>query len=329
MPSIKDVANKAGVSTATVSRVINNTSFVSSKVKKRVLKAMDELDYQPNLAAKSLRSKKSNIIGLLMPDIANPFYMNVIKGIEKVMRENSYNILVSNSDDDIEIEKQQLKIFNSQLVDGLIMRATHDDHSFLNKYFDNCPIVFVDCKPINFTKGDMVLANNIEGSFRAINMLLKNGHKKIGYIGGIPTLTTTEERKIGYKKALLHAGLNPQDSLIKLGNSRIDSGYKFAAELVKKEKVTAIFSGNNLITLGVMKFLKEQNIIIPDEVSVVGFDDIEWASFTDPKITTIKQPSKKIGIKAAKLLLQRIQSENEKKYQEYRLAVNVISRNSI
>ncbi len=328
MANIKDVAEQAGVSTATVSHVINNTRFVSKETRIKVMDAMEDLNYHPNLAARSLRSQRSNIVGLLVPDVANPFYMTVIKGVEKVMRKAGYNLLVSNSDDDMETEKSQLKIFNAQLIDGLIMRATVDDHKFLESHKDDYPTVFIDCKPLNYNDGDCVLVNNIEGSFNAVNLFIEKGHKKIGMIGGIPGLTTTEERIEGYKKALRENGLEIDENLIRPGNSRIDSGYRYAKELVEHKNVTALYTGNNLITIGAMKYLKENDIIIPDNLALIGFDDREWSSITEPPLTSVRQPSYEIGKKAGELLLKRIRGQKKDDYQVYRLPVQLIKRKS-
>src|SRR6056297_1396794 len=153
--SMKEVADKAGVSTATVSHVINGTRFVREETKSQVLKAMEQLDYHPNLAARSLRSQKSNIIGFLVPDISNFFFTEIAREVENILRKNGYNLVLSNTDENLENEKEQLKILNAQQIDGLIMAPTGDEHDFLNERLGNYPVIFIDRKPRKY-KGDCV-----------------------------------------------------------------------------------------------------------------------------------------------------------------------------
>src|SRR5690554_2769231 len=199
MANISDVARKASVSTATVSHVINNTRFVKKETKERVIKVMEELNYHPNFAARSLRKQSTKIIGLLLPDVSNLFYMNIVEGIDSVLSKNGYNLIVSNSNSILINEKRQLEVFNAQLIDGLIMRPTYGDHSFLHNYSESFPMVFVDCKPNNYEANDCILVDNIKGSYDATVYLIGKGHKKIGLINGVIGETTCDERLIGYK----------------------------------------------------------------------------------------------------------------------------------
>ncbi|MFW6381516.1 MAG: LacI family DNA-binding transcriptional regulator [Bacillota bacterium] len=328
MVNMADVAEEAGVSTATVSHVINETRFVREETKQKVYRAMGKLNYHPNSAARSLRSQRSNTIGFIAPDISNPFYMSLIKGVENYLRAQGYNFLVSNSDDSLEIERNQLKIFNAQLIDGLIMRATFEDHSFLNDYIEDIPTVFIDCKPSNYRGGDSVLVENKQGAYQAVDLFLRSEHEKIGMIAGIPELTSTEERISGYIQALKEHQITVDRSLIKTGNSRADSGYKLARELVDNHGITAIFAGNNLITIGALKYLKEHQLQVPGDIAIIGFDDREWFSITSPSLTSIRQPAYKMGTRAAEILIERIKNKNQEQYREYRLPVELIERES-
>ncbi|MFW5996110.1 MAG: LacI family DNA-binding transcriptional regulator, partial [Halanaerobiaceae bacterium] len=203
MANMKDVAERAGVSTATVSHVINETRFVAEETRNEVLKAMKELKYYPNSAARILRKKESKIIGLVVPDISNFFFTGLARKIETVIKKKGYNIILGNSDEKIENEVEQIKIMNSYLIDGLIMAPARGDQSYLDEDFladNNFPIVFIDRMPKGY-HGDCVLVDNEHASYKAVNYLIQQGHRRIGIITGLPELTTTEERLIGYKKA--------------------------------------------------------------------------------------------------------------------------------
>jgi LacI family transcriptional regulator len=324
---MEDVAKKAGVSTATVSHVINETRFVAENTKNKVIEAMKELDYHPNSAARLLRSKESKIIGFLVPDISNSFFTRIAREIEMILSKKGYNLIVSNSDEKIEREKEQLKVYQSQLIDGLIMAPSANDHSYLEEKSKDYPIVFIDRKPDGFNQGDCVLVDNESGSYQAIEHLIKKGHKKIGIITGLPGLTTTTERLNGYKRALKDYNLELNEDLIKIGDSKFNSGYNLTEELLKSTDITALFVTNNLMTVGAMNCLKKNKIKIPKEIAIIGYDNYEWATITAPPLSVVKQPISEIGVKAAELILNRI-SEKEQDYEEIRLENELIIRSS-
>jgi len=327
--TMKDVAREAGVSTATVSHVINKTRFVEKETENKVLRVMEKLDYYPNSAAQSLRSQKTKVIGLIVPDISNFFFTTVIRGIENTLKKYGYNLILADSDENLEIEKEQIKVFNAKLIDGLIVASASGDHTFLKKLLNrNSPVVFIDRKPQGCCPGDCVLVNNAEGAYKAISVLIKKGHSKIGAITGLPGLTTSEERIMGYKKALVDYGIKVDQNLIKIGNSRYDSGYKLMKELLLNSNITALFVTNNLMTIGAMQFLKEKQINVPDELAIIGFDDYKWASITNPPLSVVKQPSRRIGEKASELLIRRIKKEETGDYKVYRLSTKLVIRDS-
>jgi LacI family transcriptional regulator len=327
--TMKDVAQKAGVSTATVSHVINKTRFVKKETKDKVLRVMKKLDYYPNSSAQSLRSKKSKVIGLIVPDISNFFFTAVIRGIESRLKKCRYTLILADSDENLEIEKDQIKVFNAKLIDGLILAPTSGDHTFLKKLSNrNIPIVFIDRKPQGYCPGDCMLVENVEGAYKAVSMLIKKGHSRIGVIAGLPGLTTSKERIIGYKKALVNYGIKVDQNLIKIGDGRHDSGYKLMKELLLNTNITALFVVNNLMTIGAINFLKEKQIKVPDELAIIGFDDYKWASITNPPLSVVKQPSRRIGEKASELLIRRIKKEETGDYKVYRLPVTLVVRKS-
>ncbi len=326
--NMKDVANKAGVSAATVSHVINETRFVKKETIEKVKKAMNELNYHPNYAARSLRSQKSKIIGFLVPDIANFFFTGVARSIEKILRKHGYNLIFSNSDENSENEKAQLKILKSQMIDGLIMAPTVGYNLYEELENKNFPIVFIDRKPKGYQE-DCVLVDNFNGSYEVVKYLINKGHSKIGIITGLPGLTTTEERLKGYKEALYDSNMEVNQSFIKIGDSRFDSGYKLAGELFENTDITALYVTNNMMTIGAMELLKEKEVQIPEQLAIIGFDDYKWASITAPPLSVIKQPIDKIGQEVTKLLLNRIeQNESEYEFEEIRLKTKLVIRES-
>ncbi|ADD03335.1 transcriptional regulator, LacI family [Thermoanaerobacter italicus Ab9] len=329
--NIKDVARKANVSTATVSHVINNTRYVSEEVKSRVIQAMKELNYRPNSVARSLRSKKSNTIGLIVPvrveDTSSFFFMSVAQGIESALKKHGYNLLLSNSNENIEYEKEQIRIFNSLLIDGLIITPTAEEHSYLNEILTTSyPVVFIDRRPRG-VEGDCVLSDGYTGTYEAICYMIQKGYKRIGYISGPMGLTTSDERFEGYKRAILDNGFEIELSLIKEAEATYKNGYELAKELVNEQKVTAIFAANNVMTIGALEFLQEQNLKIPEDVAIIGFDDYEWTKIISPPLTVVKQYPYDLGIKAAEVLLDRIKNP-KKKYKEYRLPTKLVIRHS-
>lgn len=264
-----------------------------------------------------------------MPDISNFFFTAVIRGIESTLKKYGYTLILADSDENLKIEKEQIKVFNAKLIDGLIIAPVSGDHTFLKKILSkNSPVVFIDRKPQGHCPGDCVLVDNAEGAYKAVSMLIKKGHSRIGAITGVPGLTTSEERVEGYKRALVDYGIKVDQNLIKIGDNRYDSGYKLMKELLLNTNITALFVVNNLMTIGAMQFLKEKQIKVPDELAIIGFDDYKWASITNPPLSVVKQPSRRIGEKASELLIRRIKKEETGDYKEYRLSTELVIRDS-
>ncbi|MCM8711212.1 LacI family transcriptional regulator [Clostridium sp. SYSU_GA19001] len=329
--SMKDVAKQADVSTATVSHVINNTRYVSDEVRQRVIQAMKELDYRPNSIARSLRSQKSNTIALIVPilteDTSSFFFMSVAQGIERVLKKNGYNLILSNSNERLEDEKEQIKVFNSQLIDGLIIAPTAEEHSYLNEVLSgNYPVVFIDRRPKG-VDGDCVLSDGYKGTYEAIKTMILKGHKRIGFITGPLGITTSDERFEGYKRAIVDNNLEIEFSLIKEAEATHKNGYILAKQLLDEEKVTAIFVANNVMTIGMLNYLQEANLKIPEDVAVIGFDDYEWTRIITPPLSVVKQFPFELGEKAAEILLDRI-NNGKGQYKEYRLPTSLVLRKS-
>ncbi len=330
MSSIKSVAELAQVSITTVSHVINETRFVSEETREKVYKAMKELNYRPNNMARGLRSKKSKLIGLLVPitDNSNLFFMRIAHGIESALNKKGYTLLLGNTNENYEEEKKKINIFLSQQIEGLIIAPAFDEHNYLNEMIgEKFPIVFIDRIPKGFKK-DYVLTDNFTGSYDAVSLLVGKGHRNIGYIGGSLHFNADLERLDGYKKALSDRGVAVDDALISLGNSNFEAGYELAGRLLADSpQITACFVASNPMAKGVVSLLQERGIRIPDDLSIVVFDDFDWTRLTTPPLTVIRQNTYDLGIKAAKALLRKIDNPNGP-CKEYRLSSELIIRDS-
>lgn len=311
--TVEDVAKEAGVSTATVSRVFNKSPLVTEKTVKEVLSVAEKLNYKPSRVARRLRAHKSasGVIGVIITDIKNPFFSEVVRGIEDVAFENQHGIITCNSDEDGEKEEFYINTLISEQVSGLVIAPTPHNHSLLQELADQgYPITFVDRISPDL-KFDSVKVNNKYGAKMAVKHLLELGHKRIGIIGGIPGITTTEERYKGYVKAHEEYDMPVDQQLVTFGNSRQDGGIKQARKLLAIENPpTALFVTNNLMTLGCLQELHERGVEIPDEMALVGFDDMPWAVALNPPLTAVRQPGHELGTNAADLLFKRIKSPN-------------------
>jgi len=308
MASMNEVAKRAGVSIATVSRVLNNSDSVNEATRLKILKAIKELKYQPSRVAKRLRSKSvsSNLLGVLLPDIQNPFYVDVMRGIEDVAYKNNYAIIMCNYGQDEKKEIMYLDILQSEAIDGLIAAPVNENDQRLKSIIkEGLPVVCVD-RGLAGIDVDIVWVNNEEGSFAAVTHLINSGYKRIAYISGLPSIPSSRMREKGYLRALENNNISSSD-LIKYGDSSYESGVELCAELLDlPNPPDAIFSGNNLITLGALETIHKRKKRIPDDVAIVGFDDMFWASSLNPPLTAVRQPAYEIGKRAGELLIQRI-----------------------
>jgi len=303
------VAEKAGVSIATVSRVINNNTNVNPDTRAKVEQAIKALKFKPNRIAKRLRNKNasSNLLGVLIPDIQNPFYVEVLRGIEDIAYQNSYVLIVCNFSQDETKENLYIDTLQSESVDGMIAApSTEDNQKIISLVKMGMPIVCVD-RGLTGVDVDLVLVENRNGAFAATDYLAKCGYKRIAYISGIPKLPSSKLREKGYLEALTANNLPIDRDLIRYGDSRHESGVKLCNELLNlPEPPDAIFTGNNLITLGALETIHTRNLKIPGDIAIIGFDDMYWAISLNPPLTAVRQPAYEIGKRAAELLIQRI-----------------------
>lgn len=327
---MNEVAKKAGVSVATVSRVLNNSTNVNDETKARILKAIKALNYQPNRVAKRLRSKSisGNLLGVLIPDIENPFYVDVLRGIEDVAYRNNYAIIMCNFGQDEKKEKLYLEILQSESIDGLIAAPANEDDLQLKKMVnDGLPVVCVD-RGLKETDVDLVVVDNDKGAYLATEHLVNQGYKRIAYISGLLSIPSSRFREQGYRRALKDNGLEFDSDLVRYGNSKHQSGVELCEELLNlKNPPDAIFTGNNLITLGALETIHSRSLNIPDDIAIVGFDDMYWASSLNPPLTAVRQPAMEIGRRAGELLIQRINDPLRSPIQMM-LNVELITRHS-
>jgi DNA-binding LacI/PurR family transcriptional regulator len=306
---LNEVAKMAGVSIATVSRVINDNPNVSPVTRTKVQQVIKKLKYHPNRVAKRLRNRyaSSNLLGVLIPDIQNPFYVEVLRGIEDVAYDNKYALIMCNFSQDERKEQLYLDILQSESVDGLIAAPTHErDQKVINLVKSGLPIVCVD-RGLYGVDVDLVLVENKEGAFTAVDHLAKSGYRRIAYISGLTQLPSSRQRELGYIDALEANELPFDRELIRYGDSSHDSGVRLCEELLNlPEPADAIFAGNNLITLGALETIHKRKLNIPRDIAIIGFDDMYWSISLNPPLTAVRQPAYEIGKRAAELLIQRI-----------------------
>lgn len=321
--TIKDVARKAGVSTATVSRVINHDPRVTEKTRALVHQCMQETGYTVNPIARSLRSQKSHTIGILAPEFQNDFFMAVAEGIESVLRLQGYTTFIVNSSEHIDQERERLGLLVEKQVDGaIIIPASDEGEHFSILKEAGIPYVFVD-RTIAGLEHDCVLTDNTAGAFKAVRACIEDGAKKIGIIAGDQKLTSARERFEGYKQALRASDIEIREDLISFGNMHVQSGYDAAAKLLERHPdLTHLFIVNLFMRIGAEKYLAEQKGL--SGVRIAAFDLAAISPLFTHSYITICQPLEQIGTRAADLLLSRIRREDLEFPQIYRLMPKIL-----
>ena len=329
MVTIYDVARVAGVSVATVSHVLNGTRKVAPDTAARVRRAIEELGYQPNGIAQSLRKRVTYAIGVLVSDITNPFFAHLVRGVEDAAHAAGYSIIVCNSDEDPEKEDFYIRSLWRRRIDGMLIAPTRDGASPALKELvqKEIPFVFVDRKAKGI-EAPAVLSDNVGGAYLATKYLIDRGHKRIGIILGIPGATTTEERFSGYRQALEDAGISFCEELVVWGWYRAEGAQNATKKLLSlHDPPTAIFCTNNLMTMGALQELHRRNISIPEEVAIIGFDDLEWAEFVHPPLTVVVQNPYKLGQYGFEVLYAWLNGQKEGN-KEVRIPVEIRLRQS-
>ncbi|PYR37609.1 MAG: LacI family transcriptional regulator [Acidobacteria bacterium] len=307
MPNIYDVARRARVSAATVSAVLNESAFVSPGLKARVQAAVASLGYEPNLLARGLAKRQTKTIGMIVPDIANPFFPEVVRGAEDTVQTAGYTLLIASTDNDVEKEKLYLRLFLAKRVDGVILtKAPGRFPPDLQRAFARAgvPIVLLARTVPGFAT-DTVEMDDRGAAYEGVMHLRRLGYRRIGFIGGLHGASTSRRRLDGYRAALRDARLRFDPALVVEGDFRVESGYRAGLELLKR-RPDAVFVGNYLMTVGFMEALRQYRMRCPDDVAVVTCDDHPWLDAFSPRLTTIDLPKRELGAAAARLLVDRL-----------------------
>jgi LacI family repressor for deo operon, udp, cdd, tsx, nupC, and nupG len=327
MVSIKDVAKKANVSTATVSRVISRPEAVKEKTSMKVMKAIQELNYQPNVLARQLRRLETKTILVIVPDITNTFFSNVLRGIESVAVSNGYKVLLGDAGNDVAREGEFLNVLRQKQADGIVMLTARIETCVIEEFALDYPLVLA-CEYIEGSTIPTVSIDNISGARKATEYLISLGHKKIGIITGPLNVVLGRDRLKGFTQAMARHDLPVEPFLVQEGNFTYDSGYNMMMKFLALSKPpTAVFAANDEMAFGAVKAVKNRGLRVPEDISVIGFDDIEFSAIFDPPLTTISQPTFEIGTTAMELLLK-LMNADEIRRNQYILEDTLIERQS-
>jgi LacI family transcriptional regulator len=329
MATIHDVAQRAGVSPITVSRVINHSGYASQETRERVEAAVAELGYVPNRLARSLRSKRTHTLALVITDITNPFFTTVARGVEDTASDAGYTVIFCNTDESETEEQKYLQVVLQQQVDGVLLvpaRSTGESVEMIQK--QNTPVVVLDRRMPASTQVDVVRCESVEGAYQLVKLLIDLGHQGIAVISGPQSVSTAEDRVIGYRRAMADAGLSQTD-IVHYGAFTQASGYELAQQLLARQpRPTAVFAANNLIAIGAFKAVQDAGLRVPEDIAMVAFDDLPANLLVFPFLTVAVQPAYEMGRRATQLLLSRLSKPASQDYQEVVLPYELIVRQS-
>ncbi|MFS0774985.1 LacI family DNA-binding transcriptional regulator [Neobacillus sp. 3P2-tot-E-2] len=310
MANIQQVAKQAGVSVATVSRVLNGQNTVSAKTKMRVEEAIKKLNYEPSLLGRNLRTSESRLLLILIPTISNPFYLEIIKGIEQVAISQNYNILLCETDSNPNKENIYFDLIRKKMADGIITMDPAVNVETLKKLAENFAIIqcseYEECSGIPY-----VTIDNEEASYRAVKHLIQIGHHKIALMNADEKYLFARQRKMGYKRALEENGITLRNEyIISTQNLGFENGQRAMKKILNlQDRPTAVFAVSDLLAIGALKEINAAGLHVPNDIAVVGFDKIDFSNMTNPTLTTIAQPMRKMGNVAARMLIEKIKGE--------------------
>lgn len=329
MATIQDVAKRAGVAPITVSRVINNSGYSSEETRRRVETAVAELGYVPSGPARSLRLKRTNSIALVLTDITNPFFTTVARGVEDVASEAGYTVTYCNTDEDESKEQKNIALLLQQQVDGILLVPALSKPDAVNYILGRkLPVVVLD-RRMPDAETDVVRCDSEDGAYQLVRYLIELGHRRIAVLTGPEGTSTADDRLAGYWRAMSEAGLEAIDTWVQRGSFTQNSGYEMAGNVVDlTPRPSAIFAANNFIAIGAMKAVQEHGLTVPEDVALVGFDDLPQALVMFPFLTVAAQPAYEMAQAATRLLLARIAGEAPEEQQEIVLPTELIIRQS-
>jgi LacI family transcriptional regulator len=311
--SIYDVARESGVSVFTVSAVVNNKSHVGKGLRERVEAAIRKLNYRPNLIARSLANQRTHTIGMIVPDIGNPFFPLVVRGAEDAAQKHGYNLLLCNSDDSLDKEEKAIELLLSKRVDGILLtKAAGDFRPQLRQMIKevDTPFVLVMRTYPKLTK-DAVLTDDYHGAYEAVSHLARAGRKRIALISGPLKVSNAKERWQGFHDALKAEGLPYEEDLVIEGDYRLESGFRAGHSLFSR-RPDGIYVANHLMTIGLLQAAEEMGLRCPEDFGLVSFDDYPWRGIFRPRLTTVELPKHQLGTEAAELLIKRITGDDSK-----------------
>jgi len=311
--SIYDVARESAVSVFTVSEVVNKKSHVSKKLRDRVEEIIRKLNYRPNLIARSLAKQKTHTIGMIVPDIANPFFPVVVRGAEDAAQKHGYNLLLCNSDDSLEKEERAIELLLSKRVDGILLtKAVGDFRAPLRQMIKEVKVPFVlVMRTYPKLTADAVITDDYQGAYDAVSHLARSGRQRIGLISGPLKVSNAVARWQGFHDSLKAMGLPFDKELIVEGDYRIESGYR-AGHALLSHRPDGIYVANHLMTVGLLKAAEEMGMRCPEDFGLVSFDDYPWLGIFRPRLTTVELPKHQLGSEAAELLIKRISGDRSK-----------------
>lgn len=328
--TIRDVARLAEVAPITVSRVVNNSGYIRPETRRRVEQAIAELNYIPNTLSQSLRFQKTDMVALLVSDITNPFWTTVTRGVEDVCSTHDLNVILCNTDEqNVKLENYVRFLLRRQTDGFLVVPTSHDVRAIETIVNNGVPIVLLD-RVLPDLDVAVVRSDNESGAYRLIEHLISLGHRRIGMLSGNAPVSTSVERVRGYERALADHGIPVDPELIRYGSFTQQSGYEMALRLLQssQSRPTAFFAANNFIANGVQKAVYDSGLRIPEDLSLVTFDDLPFYSYPPPFLTSAIQNPYRLGQEAANLLVQQIQSDDPERPQDIVLPVDLIIRES-
>ncbi len=329
MTNIRDVAKRAGVSAITVSRAMNNSGAVNSDTRARINKAIAELHYVPNTLARSFRSKQTCLLALVLPDITNPFWTTIARGVDDAASRNGFHVILCNTDESPEKEANHLSVLLQRRVDGIILAPTTDDKNKILQLKQHSMLCVLIDRRVDGSKCDTIVSNGREGSMKMTQHLLELGHRRIAIVAGPAEIATGQERVEGYRSALAQSGIPINEDYIVRGSYNEASGYQLVKLLLElNPRPTAIFAGNNFMAVGALHALREAGLRIPEDVALAGFDDIPQGSLISPALTVVSQPAYEMGVSAAESLIARLSGKYRGKPRDIVFDTSIIIRES-
>ncbi|MCL2781163.1 MAG: LacI family transcriptional regulator [Actinomycetia bacterium] len=328
--TLKDVAAAAHVSRATAARALNSYGYVGDETATRVREAAERLGYQTNLVAQALRSGQLPIVGFVPGDIQNPFFARIARDLDAELRKQRYNVVIASSQEDVEQEKELLESLRSLSIRGFVLApaSTTDSQHIAQLVREGRPVVLID-RVVKGVRSDSVVVDNEGGAREAVDYLVANGHRRIGLLRDDSKIFTAQERFAGYQNSLASHGIALDESLVSVSRSTVEHAIEATIRLFSRRiRPTALFTVDSLMTQGALLGLRSMGLTIPRDVSLIGFDDFDLATFTDPQITVVEQPIADIGPLVAKMLLQRLGGDDSKPRQ-MRFPTRLVARGSV